>query len=159
MRWGFRELLEKRAADIIMPDLQKCGGLLEARKIADMAHTYYVPVAPHAVTSPVGMMATARARRRSRARHGFAHQERVTKNVGLQTEFCRGSPMHGLRRVRPTGRSGAVALVKKLLVSRSSLRRNSKQEYPLSLKQEPVWPEKLLWYVIQIVRATIALWS
>jgi galactonate dehydratase len=59
LRWGFREILEKRAADIIMPDFQKCGGLLEARKIADMAHTYYVPVAPHAVTSPIGMMATA----------------------------------------------------------------------------------------------------
>jgi galactonate dehydratase len=59
MRWGFREILEKRAADIIMPDFQKCGGLLEARKIADLAHTYYVPVAPHGVTSPVGMMATA----------------------------------------------------------------------------------------------------
>jgi galactonate dehydratase len=59
MRWGFRELLEKRAVDIIMPDFQKCGGLLEARKIADMVHTYYVPVAPHGVTSPIGMMATA----------------------------------------------------------------------------------------------------
>ena len=59
MRHGFREILEKRAADIIMPDFQKCGGLLESRKIADMAHTYYVPVAPHAVTSPIGMMATA----------------------------------------------------------------------------------------------------
>lgn len=59
MRHGFREILEKRAADIIMPDFQKAGGLLEGRKIADMAHTYYVPVAPHAVTSPIGMMATA----------------------------------------------------------------------------------------------------
>jgi galactonate dehydratase len=59
LRHGFREVLEKRAADIIMPDFQKCGGLLEARKIADMAHTYYVPVAPHAVTSPIGLMATA----------------------------------------------------------------------------------------------------
>ena len=59
MRHGFREVLEKRAADIIMPDFQKTGGLLEARKIADMAHAYYVPVAPHAVTSPIGMMATA----------------------------------------------------------------------------------------------------
>ena len=29
-----------------MPDLQKCGGLLEGRKIADLAHTYYVPVVP-----------------------------------------------------------------------------------------------------------------
>ncbi|HEY2014021.1 MAG TPA: mandelate racemase/muconate lactonizing enzyme family protein [Bryobacteraceae bacterium] len=59
LRHGFREILEKRAAGIIMPDFQKAGGLLEARKIADMAHTYYVPVAPHAVTSPIGMMATA----------------------------------------------------------------------------------------------------
>jgi galactonate dehydratase len=59
LRHGFREILEKRAADIISPDLQKCGGLLEGRKIADMAHTYYVPFAPHAVTSPLGMMATA----------------------------------------------------------------------------------------------------
>jgi galactonate dehydratase len=58
MRHGFREVLEKRAADIIMPDLQKCGGLLEGRKIADMAHTYYVPVAPHCVVSPIGYMAS-----------------------------------------------------------------------------------------------------
>jgi galactonate dehydratase len=59
LRHGFRELLEERAADIIMPDLQKCGGLLEGRKIADMAHTYYVPVAPHCVVSPIGTMASA----------------------------------------------------------------------------------------------------
>jgi galactonate dehydratase len=59
LRWGFREILEKQAVDIIEPDFQKCGGLLESRKIADMAHTYYVPVAPHGVTSPIGMMATA----------------------------------------------------------------------------------------------------
>ena len=51
-------MLEKRAADIIMPDIQKCGGLLEARKIADMAHTYYVPFAPHCVVSPIGTMAS-----------------------------------------------------------------------------------------------------
>ena len=58
LRHEFREVLEKRAADIIMPDLQKCGGLLEGRKIADMAHTYYVPVAPHCVVSPIGTMAS-----------------------------------------------------------------------------------------------------
>jgi galactonate dehydratase len=61
MRWGFREYLEKQAVDIIMPDVQKCGGLLEARKIADMAHTYYTPIAPHSQASPIGAMATAHA--------------------------------------------------------------------------------------------------
>lgn len=59
LRHGFREVLEKRAADILMPDIQKCGGLLEGRKIADMAHTYYVPVAPHCVVSPIGTMGSA----------------------------------------------------------------------------------------------------
>jgi galactonate dehydratase len=59
MRWGFRELLDKQAADIIMPDLQKVGGLSEGRKVANMAQTYYIPFAPHCVVSPIGTMATA----------------------------------------------------------------------------------------------------
>jgi galactonate dehydratase len=58
LRHGFRPMLEKRAVDIVMPDIQKVGGLLEARKIADMAHTYYVPMAPHCVVSPIGTMAS-----------------------------------------------------------------------------------------------------
>ena len=61
MRWGFRELFEKNAVDIIMPDIQKCGGLAEAKKIADLAHTYYVPIAPHCQASPIGMMAACHA--------------------------------------------------------------------------------------------------
>jgi galactonate dehydratase len=61
LRWGFRELFEKRAVDIIMPDVQKCGGLAEARKIASLAQMYYVPIAPHCQASPIGMMATCHA--------------------------------------------------------------------------------------------------
>jgi galactonate dehydratase len=57
MRWGFRELFEKQAVDIIMPDVQKCGGLAESKKIADLAHTYYIPIAPHCQASPIGTMA------------------------------------------------------------------------------------------------------
>ena len=59
MRWGYRELLDKNAVDIIQPDIQKTGGLSEGRKIANLAQTYYVPVAPHCVVSPIGMMSTA----------------------------------------------------------------------------------------------------
>ena len=59
MRWGYRELLGKNAVDIIQPDLQKTGGLSEGRKIANLAQTHYVPVAPHCVVSPIGMMSTA----------------------------------------------------------------------------------------------------
>ncbi|HEV2484923.1 MAG TPA: mandelate racemase/muconate lactonizing enzyme family protein [Terracidiphilus sp.] len=58
LRWGYRELLEKEAVDIIQPDFQKVGGIGEAQKVANMAQVYYVPVAPHCVVSPIGMMAT-----------------------------------------------------------------------------------------------------
>ena len=53
-RYHFRELLEKRAADIIQPDPCVCGGITETRKIAAMADTYYVWVAPHNPNGPVG---------------------------------------------------------------------------------------------------------
>jgi galactonate dehydratase len=59
MRWGYRELLEKNGVDIIQPDFQKVGGLSEARRVANLAQTYYVPLAPHCVVSPIGMMASA----------------------------------------------------------------------------------------------------
>lgn len=54
--FGFRELLEKQAADIIQPDVCLCGGLMEMKKIAVLAETHYVTVAPH---NPLGPIATA----------------------------------------------------------------------------------------------------
>lgn len=56
-RWGFRELLEKRAVSVVMFDIAWCGGLSEARKIAAMAEAYELPVAPHDCTGPVGLAA------------------------------------------------------------------------------------------------------
>jgi galactonate dehydratase len=58
-RYGFRPYLEAQALSIIQPDMSKTGGLLETRKIASMAETYSVPVAPHGVASPLGTMAFA----------------------------------------------------------------------------------------------------
>jgi L-alanine-DL-glutamate epimerase-like enolase superfamily enzyme len=58
LRHGFRELLTKQAVDIIMPDIPKCGGLSECRKIANLAEIYYIPFAPHNVASPIGTMAS-----------------------------------------------------------------------------------------------------
>lgn len=52
-RWGYRELLERRVASIIMPDLAWCGGLSEGKKIAAAAHTEYLPVAFHNCGGPI----------------------------------------------------------------------------------------------------------
>ena len=55
---GFRKLLEMGAVDIVMPDLQKAGGLGEGQRIANLANLYYVPFAPHMVASYLGAMAS-----------------------------------------------------------------------------------------------------
>ena len=57
--YQFEELLQKKAADIIMPDVQKCGGIGEAQRIATIANAHYVPFAPHMVGTPWAMMASA----------------------------------------------------------------------------------------------------
>jgi L-alanine-DL-glutamate epimerase-like enolase superfamily enzyme len=59
LRHGFRDLIEQQAVDCIMPDIPKCGGLSECRKIANLAELYYIPFAPHNVASPIGTMASA----------------------------------------------------------------------------------------------------
>jgi L-alanine-DL-glutamate epimerase-like enolase superfamily enzyme len=56
-RFGFRDLIETQAADIISPDMAKAGGLLEGRRIADLADMYYIPIAPHNIGSPVQTVA------------------------------------------------------------------------------------------------------
>lgn len=55
---GFKPLLEQFALSIISPDIQKTGGLLESKRIADLAALYEVPIAPHNISSPLGTLAS-----------------------------------------------------------------------------------------------------
>jgi galactonate dehydratase len=57
-RWEFRELLEQNAVGIIQPDICHAGGVSELRKIAAMAETYYVTVAPHNSNGPISTVAS-----------------------------------------------------------------------------------------------------
>ncbi len=49
----FLELIAKRAADILQPDVCHLGGMLETKKVAGLAHMRFLPVAPHNPTGPV----------------------------------------------------------------------------------------------------------
>ncbi len=51
-RRGFLPLLASGAVDVATVDVQWTGGLTEARKVASLADTYGVPVAPHDCTGP-----------------------------------------------------------------------------------------------------------
>jgi D-galactarolactone cycloisomerase len=56
-RWGFREVLTRRAMDIVQPDVCACGGLSEAKKIADMATAFGVRLVPHVWGTGIGLAA------------------------------------------------------------------------------------------------------
>jgi len=57
-RYDFRQLFELQAADIIQPDITHFGGILETKKLAAWADSYYVLIAPHNVGGPISTAAS-----------------------------------------------------------------------------------------------------
>jgi galactonate dehydratase len=60
-RWGYRELIENQLVDIIQPDICHDGGIKETLRIAAMAETYNIVVAPHNPNGPVATAASVHA--------------------------------------------------------------------------------------------------
>ena len=56
-RFGCRDLLTRRAVDIIQPDVCSCGGISEAKRIADMAHALHIQTTPHVWGTNIGRAA------------------------------------------------------------------------------------------------------
>ncbi|MBI4579732.1 MAG: galactonate dehydratase [Planctomycetes bacterium] len=82
-RWAFREVIEKQAAAILQPDPSHVGGILETRKIAAMAETYYMAVAPHCPLSGVALAACLAV---DACLPNFLIQEHVTLGEDLLAE-------------------------------------------------------------------------
>ena len=56
-RFDFKDLFTLGAADIIQPDLSHAGGITECKKIADMAETWDIALAPHCPLGPIALAA------------------------------------------------------------------------------------------------------
>jgi galactonate dehydratase len=78
-KWGFREVLEKRAATILQPDLCHAGGITEVRLIAGMAEAYYAAIAPH---NPLGPISLAAGVQIAASIPNFLCQEQVSLGEG-----------------------------------------------------------------------------
>jgi galactonate dehydratase len=78
-KWGFREVLEKRAATILQPDLCHAGGITEVRLIAGMAEAYYASIAPH---NPLGPISLAAGVQIAASIPNFLCQEQVSLGEG-----------------------------------------------------------------------------
>ena len=57
-RWGFRDIVTRKAMDIVQPDVCAAGGISECRKIATLASAHGVECVPHAWGSVIGVAAT-----------------------------------------------------------------------------------------------------
>ncbi|MFC7198698.1 mandelate racemase/muconate lactonizing enzyme family protein [Halospeciosus flavus] len=57
-KWSFRDLFEERAVDYAMPDVMRCGGITELRKVCALGEAFDVTVSPHSFSSGVGLAAT-----------------------------------------------------------------------------------------------------
>ena len=60
-REGFRRLIELNGCDVVHLDIPKTGGLLESKRIHDLADSYSISTAAHNPASPVGTIASAHA--------------------------------------------------------------------------------------------------
>lgn len=78
-KWGFRELLEKRAASILQPDICHAGGISEVRLIAGMAEAWYAAIAPH---NPMGPISLAAGLQIAASVPNFLAQEQVSLGEG-----------------------------------------------------------------------------
>jgi L-alanine-DL-glutamate epimerase-like enolase superfamily enzyme len=57
-RYEYREFLESKACDVVMFDLSWVGGPTEAKRISEMADTYFVPTSPHTCGGPLLYIST-----------------------------------------------------------------------------------------------------
>jgi galactonate dehydratase len=102
---AFRDLLEKRAASVIQPDITHCGGLTEARRICAMAEAYRVAVAPH---NPQGPVSTAASLELGFATPSYVICETVHADVPWRADVVQeGFTVEAKGRVvRPNARPG-----------------------------------------------------
>jgi galactonate dehydratase len=78
-KWGFREVLEEKAAIILQPDLCHAGGITEVRLIAGMAEAFYAGIAPH---NPLGPISLAAGVQIAASIPNFVCQEQVSLGEG-----------------------------------------------------------------------------
>jgi galactonate dehydratase len=78
-KWGFLDVLQKKAAVILQPDLCHAGGITECRLIAGMAEAYYASIAPH---NPLGPISLAAGVQLAASIPNFLIQEQVSLGEG-----------------------------------------------------------------------------
>jgi len=120
-RYAFRQVLERKVAHIVMPDIIWTGGISEGKKIAGMAEAYHLPIAPHDCTGPVNVFAclhlcascpNAMVMETVRAFYQGYYADLVTPNLEVRDGFLAFPETPGIgTQLRPEVRERPGALV------------------------------------------------
>ena len=86
---GFRPLLEAGAVDVVHPDPASAGGMLETKRIGDLAEQYGIPMALHLAASPVATMACVHI---AAATYNFLALEHHAADVAQWSSLVTGLP-------------------------------------------------------------------
>ena len=86
---GFRPLLEARAINIIHPDLATSGGILETKKIGDLAQQHGISMALHMAGTPISTLASVHC---AAATENFIALEHHFTDVPFWNDFINGLP-------------------------------------------------------------------
>ena len=86
---GFRPLLEVRGVNIVHPDLATSGGILETKRIVDLAQEYGISMALHMAGTPVSTLASVHC---AAATENFIALEHHFADVPFWNDFVDGLP-------------------------------------------------------------------
>jgi galactonate dehydratase len=130
-RWQFQELINGGGCKVIQPDLMHAAGITEVRKIAAMADTAYIPVAPHNPGGPICMLAAVHL---AAAIPNFLTLEQMEEERPLRDELCTKPLRYADGFVDlPTGPGLGTDLKLELLANRPS------KPQPMRQSAESLW--------------------
>lgn len=126
-RYGIRDVLEKQIADIIMPDITRCGGPSEMKKMATMAEIYNVLLAPHNPNGPLSTLASAHV---CASIPNFFRQEFIFNDVPWRDEVITTPIEVNNGQIILSGKAGlGVDLIEKEIEKHPGIRRPRKGYY------------------------------
>ncbi len=102
-RWEVRALLEQGGCKVLQPDVMHAGGITEVKRIATLADTYYIPIAPHNPGGPICMLA---AMHLAAAIPNFFILEQMEEERPLRDQICTNPVHYHDGHVRSADRAG-----------------------------------------------------
>jgi L-alanine-DL-glutamate epimerase-like enolase superfamily enzyme len=136
---AFRPLLEARAVNVIHPDMATSGGILETKRIGDMAQEYGVSMALHMAGTPISTIASVHC---AAATENFIALEHHFNDIPFWGDFIDGLP-------KPIIQDGYIAVPEGpglgFTVNEEAIRAHLVPDQPGFFEPTPEWDVQRSW--------------